>query len=125
MTPFTPNAHTPAHGGEVTLVRIAPPGQSIQDACFVRHQPTLTIQLFGDGRRPLTASMMKNTFGSTARNMLDQLEQYSRWTHDEYQRAKADLRERYPSPFGLWQAFGKVGPFDPLITPVPTGPSSL
>lgn len=191
MTPFTPKAHTPTHPGELTLVRIAPPGQSTQTAFFIRDttgtvngfgrmpgiagrfrrldyqqqvlvvaialkvrtprepvyyqvwldlqnrdactalfvdlavQPTLTIQFFGDGGRPLTACMMKNAFGAFARNVLHELEQYSQWTHDDYQRAEADLRERYPSPFALWQALGKDGLSEPLVNPIPTGPSPL
>ncbi len=82
-------------------------------------QPKVIIQFFGDGGAMMTACTIKNPFREWARTLLQQLERYPRWNHEQFAQAAADFKGRHPSPAGLWEALVPSGPSGPLIRPLP------
>ncbi len=87
-------------------------------------QTHLTFQFFGTGGRTMTACVMNNPFREFARNVLNKLQQYKRWTPEKYLEAEQALRSRFTTSASLWNSLGKPASTVPLIHPSKPLPSS-
>lgn len=80
-------------------------------------QTHLTFQFFGTGGRTMTACVMNNPLRDFARNVLTRLQQYERWTSDQYLEAEQALRAQFSTSAILWNSLGQPSQTTPLIQP--------
>ena len=71
-------------------------------------QDRLTLHWYGDHRTRERSLVVSNQLRAFAQQAMSEAEQYQPWPMLAFDRARAQLEQRYPSVLALWQALGQA-----------------